>query len=98
MDGNKANNHVSNLEWVTNSENQKHSYAKLGRVPIRLCGEDNGCSKLNNKQVKEIKKLLRGKVSQNEIADIYNISQQQVSKIKLGLRWNYYDKRKECKT
>ena len=28
-DGNKQNNHVSNLEWVTSSENGLHSY-KLG--------------------------------------------------------------------
>lgn len=29
IDGNKQNNHISNLEWCTNSENQLHAY-KLG--------------------------------------------------------------------
>ena len=29
-DGNKNNNHVSNLEWVTYSENNKHAFA-IGR-------------------------------------------------------------------
>lgn len=32
IDGNKLNNHVSNLEWCTASENEHHSYRVLGKV------------------------------------------------------------------
>lgn len=32
-DGNKRNNHISNLEWVTVSENGKHAYRQLGIIP-----------------------------------------------------------------
>lgn len=32
IDGNKLNNHVSNLEWCTASENEHHSYSVLGKV------------------------------------------------------------------
>lgn len=32
IDSNRANNHVSNLEWVTHSDNMKHAYAN-NRMP-----------------------------------------------------------------
>jgi hypothetical protein len=31
-DGNRLNNNASNLEWCTSSENNQHSYDKLGRI------------------------------------------------------------------
>lgn len=34
-DGNKLNNHVSNLEWCTNLENMRHSHYVLGRKKLR---------------------------------------------------------------
>lgn len=43
-DGNKLNNHVENLEWMTASENQKHSYNVLLRT--RQKGSENKRSKL----------------------------------------------------
>lgn len=32
IDGNKTNNHISNLEWCTNGENQTHSRYVLGNM------------------------------------------------------------------
>lgn len=48
-DGNKQNNHVDNLEWVTNAENMKHA-AENGLTAHRL-GADNQSSKLNIEDV-----------------------------------------------
>lgn len=40
IDGNRKNNTVDNLEWATQSENNLHSYRKLGRIKIGLRGKD----------------------------------------------------------
>lgn len=88
IDGNKLNNHINNLEWCTQSENEIHAY-KIG-LKISLKGEDHGRSKLNENNIKEIRILLKNEnYSQRRIAEIFSISQQQISRIKLGQRWNY---------
>jgi hypothetical protein len=41
-DGDKKNNHFTNLEWVTSSENRKHALWILGNIPF---GDKNKRSK-----------------------------------------------------
>ncbi|MEG6615375.1 NUMOD4 motif-containing HNH endonuclease [Peptococcaceae bacterium 1198_IL3148] len=52
-DGNKRNNHVSNLEWVDRSEQMIHAY-KLGLKTSRV-GSKNKNAKLTAEQVREIR-------------------------------------------
>jgi len=85
IDGNKANNSVSNLEWVTPEENRKHStYLKL-QAPRRGVKHHN--NKLSVKDIREIRRLCRDNCPHDMISSIYNIKPGTVSKIHLRTRW-----------
>ncbi|HFI0463831.1 TPA: NUMOD4 domain-containing protein [Streptococcus suis] len=72
IDGNKINDHVSNLEWVTVQENITHSI-KTGLKPV---GEDCVNVKLKEKDVIEIRRLYaNGEKNQVELAAMYNVTQ-----------------------
>lgn len=78
-DGNKLNNHVSNLEWVTLAENTRHGwrtglYAANQRTQFKPV-------KLQHKDFDKIKKLYAKGMKQKEIAAIYGICRPYVSMI-----------------
>lgn len=62
-DGNKLNNFVGNLEWVTRSDNTIHSIVVLGNKhgnrTNHIRGESHYCAKLTKAQSDEIKKKYR---------------------------------------
>lgn len=84
-DGNKFNNRVSNLEWVSDQENHEHATVNQ----LKVCGENHGCSKLTNKDVLSIKKLLEEKIKNITIAQKYNVSASVISQIKCGILWKH---------
>lgn len=49
IDGNKLNNYVSNLEWCTSTENNRH--ARVLGLAVDVKGEQCGKSKFSNKEV-----------------------------------------------
>lgn len=80
-DGNKLNNVVSNLEWVTKSENTLHA---LDTGLLFKRGEDCNFSKLSEKDVLEILSLRmygRGLYTCKHIAVRYGISTEYASEI-----------------
>ncbi len=88
-DGNKQNNHVDNLEWVTNLENRRHAQA-LGLFPVTN-GENHGKSKLTLAQVIEIKQELKGyrRGLLTKLAQKYGVLTTTISEIKAGRSWGH---------
>ncbi len=70
IDGNKQNNHPSNLEWCTVSHNTRHAY-KLGA--LNQAGENNNACLNSDKQVKWVKKLFEYGHTRKEISVITRI-------------------------
>ena len=69
IDGNKENNHVSNLEWCTRSENCKHAYDTGLQKPYTGIKH-----KGNNKFAKEWHELIKQGMSFRKIGLLYNVS------------------------
>ena len=84
IDGNKKNNCLSNLEWCTNTENQRHAFAH-GLISRK--GEKNSQSKLTEKDVLEIINMLLNKIPYRKIMDKFNISKSTISAIKNKRLW-----------
>lgn len=84
-DGNKLNNHHSNLEYVTSSENKKHAFALGLQKPRR--GEGNGRSKFKFPDIAEMKRLSRAGLNYSEIARRFQADSSHVRRIVLGIRW-----------
>ena len=85
-DGKKKNNHPSNLELATYSEQQIHALhvLKVGRIDQN--GEKNAMVKLTTCQVTEIRQRRSSGEKLLSIADDYGVTFQTISKIARGDR------------
>lgn len=78
IDGNKLNNDLDNLEWVTFSYNLQHALnTGLRVIPS---GDDNPNTKLSSTDKLQILDLYEYGFSQYDIAKMYGVSQNTISK------------------
>lgn len=86
-DGDKRNNAVTNLEYVTPRENVRHSIDVLRTE--RAPGEKNGNAKLTDAAVIEMRRLYADGVSTAAIAAQFDIHYSHVWRIVTGRSWRH---------
>ena len=80
-DGDKSNNGVDNLEWMTRQENMKHAYEN-GLMHV---GTQNHATKLTDDQIREIRRrVLEGGESRHQMAKEFGIGVSHCSRIVSG--------------
>lgn len=90
IDGNKLNNYVSNLEWVTSQENMRHAFDT--GLAYSKKGEDNSCAKLTSEQVRYIREsYIPGdkEFGCRSLANKFNVSHSRISDIVNNKTYKY---------
>ena len=85
IDGDKTNNKLENLEWVTYSENTIHSFNNGLQIPLK--GEDCPTSKYTNEQVHEVCKLMEQGLRNIEITEKLGFPKTLLKNIRNGSSW-----------
>lgn len=88
INGNKKDNRLINLEWMTAEENNRHSFTHLGRKNKK--GEGSSRHKIKNEDVIEIRTLYKNNGYTNKkLATLFNISEAQVNRIIRRKNWDH---------
>lgn len=85
IDGNKHNNHISNLEWCTGSENMQHA----DRTGLRKVakGERVSSSKLREEDIPKIFEYSKNGLTQQQIGDIFGVNRSTIGYVLRGNTW-----------
>jgi hypothetical protein len=97
-DGDKKNNHIANLEWVTRSQNMKHSFEIGIRQPPSNYGgrgkpskgAENGRAKMNAEGVRLSRAIYATRsISQRELGEMFGVCQSVMGKLLRNDKWKH---------
>jgi transposase len=83
--GNKLDNFVSNLEWVTHAENMKHAWSNN----LMKIGSETFNAILTENDVVEIKQLMLKGLNNQEISELFGVARATISKIRDIKTWKH---------
>ena len=85
INGIKCDNHASNLEWLTLSENQRHAFALGLNSQV---GEKHSCAKLTERLVREIRQLYAGgNRTQKDLGKGFGVAERTISDLLAHRTW-----------
>ncbi len=87
LDGVKTNNHISNLELCTPSENTQHAY-DTGLAHGRK-GEEHHSNKVTEQDVLKMYGMFKLGYDNQVVGDMFGLHDRYVSLIRHGKRWKY---------
>jgi hypothetical protein len=85
INGDKTDNVIENLEWVSHRENLDHAI----KNNLTLKGEENRNSKLKDIDVVKIHSLLQKGVTTKELSESYNVSYSTIDGIRTNRYWKH---------
>ncbi len=88
-DGDRTNSNLSNLYWGTRAENMQDSIRHGTSIRPSIRGEQNMHAELTQRQVIQIKRMLRRGVRNVDIARIFNVHPNTIWGIKSGGSWEW---------
>lgn len=88
IDGNKTNNHVSNLEWCTAKENFHHAINTGLYVRKDISGYNNPMAKFTKEDIQFIKDKLNSGFKVSEVAKILSAPYERVRRVAVKQHYN----------